>query len=108
MTRKCQVRFGGRLMEKRSGGSFRFLRTYHNGRKYGAAVVRYPNDDVCHISFVQDLENFDCLPIHEIEKEYAKEIKSAERMTIRSWWAARRRLKQYLRVWDKIQKEELQ
>jgi hypothetical protein len=74
----------------------------HAGVRYGITVQRYALKSVYHFFRIWDPTHQRWLPIDDIEREYIRRQGSTP-APIRSIRAARRRARQYLRVWTDLQ-----
>ena len=70
------------------------------GVRYCAQVQHDPSENLYRFAALYDSAHQRYLPIHQIESEYFRRIGSLSRFAIHSKWAARRRLKQYLKLWE--------
>jgi hypothetical protein len=78
------------------------LSVEYNGVRYGFSVQRYTPLSVYHFVEIWDQTNQQWLPLDEIEREFARRQCAAPR-PIHSKRAARRRTRQYLRIWTDLQ-----
>jgi hypothetical protein len=79
---------------------FHTFQIEHNGAMYGAVVQRESSQPIYRIMYIRDLTRQHDLPVFDIEKEYVRREGSLMATTLRSRWAARRRARQYIRLWN--------
>jgi len=73
----------------------------YDGVQY-AATAQADLHGVYRIGDIWDRTHQEYLPIQEIESEYVRRRGSLEATILRSRWAARRRTRQYLRLWSEL------
>jgi hypothetical protein len=91
-------------MKRRSGGSILSCRIDHREISYTAVIQRWHSNETTYdVVHVRDQTNQQWLPIFDLAKAHVRQRGTLVGMTLRSKWAARRRAKQYVRLWAEQQ-----
>lgn len=93
-------------METRLALSFHKLTHEYAGVQYGAVVRHDMPENVYRFVALRDMTHQRWVDLQNIESEYMRRVVSLCRFTIHSKWAARRRLKRYIGIWNELHNTE--